>query len=276
MRYTLIYMSNSGKFKITVESCLLLIALIITSCLYTAKFSKSRDDFDIDKSKTDVSHESEKKQGGTKKKIFDKSDYKAEGYKSYTVVIDAGHGGKDEGASSKTGRFKEKNCNLAIVKKLKMMLDQTDINVIYTRLDDRYLTKRRRVVIANEKSADLFISVHCNSSDNIYSKAFGVETLFAKRRGDNKYMTSRRLAYVLLSSVSKSSSNKARKIIRREDLYVLTHTQMPAVIVETGYMSSAKDMNYIRSIEGQYEIADGVYKGIIKSLKEMGRRKNRT
>lgn len=268
-------MSNNGKRKITIESCLLLTALIIISCIYTAKISKSRDEVKVDSTENNVLHKEDKKQNGTTKKtLFNKNDYKVNGFKSYTIVIDTGHGGKDEGARSDNGRYKEKDCNLAIVKKLKLMLDQTDINVIYTRLDDRYLTKRRRAVIANRKKADLFISVHCNASDNIHSKAFGVETLYAKNKGDNRYMTNRRLAYVLLKSVSDSSMNKARKIIRREDLYVLRHTIMPAVIVETGYMSSRKDMSYISSEKGIYEIADGIYKGIIKSLKEMNRRKS--
>lgn len=270
------YMSNNGKYKITVESCILLVTLIIISCLYTAGISKSSDEVKDDSNKDNVVQEEEKKQDSTKKNtIFDKSDYKAKGFKSYTIVIDAGHGGKDEGASSNNGKYKEKTCNLAIVKKLKRMLDQTDIKVIYTRLDDRYVTKKKRVTAANGKKADLFISIHCNASGNIHSKAYGVETLYARTKGDNKYMTNRKLSHILLNSVSKSSSNKARKIIRREDLFVLRHTSMPAAIVETGYMSNKKDMDYIHSEKGQYEIADGVYKGIIKTLKEMSRRKGK-
>lgn len=269
-------MSNSGKYKITVESCILLVLLIITSCIYTAKLSQSGDALNDNVVKDSIVQEKKKKHGSTKKNVlFNEADYKAEGFKRYTIVIDAGHGGKDEGASSNNGRFKEKKCNLAIVKKLKRMLDQTDINVIYTRLDDRYVTKKRRVTVANGKKAALFVSIHCNASDNIHSKAFGIETLYARRKGDSSYMTNRRLSCILLDSVSKSTSNKARKIIRREDLFVLRHTSMPAVIVETGYMSSRKDMNYISSEKGQYEIADGVYRGIIKSLKEIDRRKSK-
>jgi len=269
-------MSNNGKYKITVESCILLILLIITSCIYTAKLSKSSDDINADIGKDSIVQEENKKKDSTKKNaLFNEADYKAEGFGKYTIVIDAGHGGRDEGASSNNGRFKEKNCNLAIVKKLKRMLDQTDINVIYTRLYDRYVTKKRRVTIANGKKAALFVSIHCNASDNIHSKAFGIETLYAKRKGDSRYMTNRRFSCILLGSVSKSTSNKARKIIRREDLFVLRHTSMPAVIVETGYMSSRKDMNYISSAKGQYEIADGVYRGILSSLKEIDRRKRK-
>ena len=137
-------MSNNGKYKITVESCILLILLIITSCIYTAKLSQSSDDINADIGKDSIVQEEKKKQDSTKKNaLFNEAAYKAEGFGKYTIVIDAGHGGRDEVASSNNGRFKEKNCNLAIVKKLKRMLDQTDINVIYTRLYDRYVTKKK-------------------------------------------------------------------------------------------------------------------------------------
>lgn len=269
------YMSNNGRLKVVIESCILLTALVIVSCLYTAELSKSRNVLK-EENKNSVVHEEEKKQGRTvKNALFNKNDYKAEGFKNITVVVDAGHGGKDEGARSNNRRYREKDCNLAMVKKLKQMLDQTDINVIYTRLEDRYITKKRRTVMANRKKADLFISIHCNASDNIHSKASGIETLYAKRKGDSRFMTNRRFAHILLDSVEASSLNKARKCIRREDLFVLRHTDMPAVIVETGYMSNRKDMGYINSQKGQYEIADGIYKGIIKTLKEMSRRKKR-
>ena len=129
-------MSNNGKYKITVESCILLILLIITSCIYTAKLSQSSDDINADIGKDSIVQEEKKKQDSTKKNaLFNEAAYKAEGFGKYTIVIDAGHGGRDEGASSNNGRFKEKNCNLAIVKKLKRMLDQTDINAVsYTHL----------------------------------------------------------------------------------------------------------------------------------------------
>ena len=268
------YMSNNGRVKVVIESCILLIALVIVSCLYTAELSKSRNVLK-EENKNGVVHEEKKQSKTVKNALFNKDDYKAEGFKNITVVVDAGHGGKDEGARSNNRRYREKDCNLAMVKKLKQMLDQTDINVIYTRLEDRYITKKRRTVIANMKKADLFISIHCNASDNIHSRASGIETLYAKRKGDNRLMTNRRFAHILLDTVEASSLNKARKCIRREDLFVLRHTDMPAVIVETGYMSNRKDMSYINSQKGQYEIADGIYKGIIKSLKEMSRRKKR-
>ena len=109
----------------------------------------------------------------------------------------------------------------------------------------------------------------------IFIQGHQASRLYAKRKGDNRLMTNRRFAHILLDTVEASSLNKARKCIRREDLFVLRHTDMPAVIVETGYMSNRKDMSYINSQKGQYEIADGIYKGIIKTLKEMSRRKKR-
>lgn len=135
------YMSNNGRVKVVIESCILLIALVIVSCLYTAELSKSRNVLK-EENKNGVVHEEKKQSKTVKNALFDKDDYKAEGFKNITVVVDAGHGGKDEGARSNNRRYREKDCNLAMVKKLKQMLDQTDINVIYTRLEDRYITKK--------------------------------------------------------------------------------------------------------------------------------------
>lgn len=116
------YMSNNGRVKVVIESCILLIALVIVSCLYTAELSKSRNVLK-EENKNGVVHEEKKQSKTVKNALFDKDDYKAEGFKNITVVVDAGHGGKDEGARSNNRRYREKDCNLAMVKKLKQMLD---------------------------------------------------------------------------------------------------------------------------------------------------------
>lgn len=83
------------------------------------------------------------------------------------VVIDAGHGGKDPGCAG-TSHAKEKDVALEIALKLgKMLVDSlADVNVIYTRKDDRFIELRQRAAIANRNKADLFISVHCNAHTN--------------------------------------------------------------------------------------------------------------
>lgn len=101
--------------------------------------------------------------------------------KKFTVVLDAGHGGeRDPGASryySDIGRLNEKDVTLAIVLKLGRMLEKNkDYKVIYTRKEDVYPTLSERTDLANRSKADLFISVHCNSSPKAVSTAYGTET----------------------------------------------------------------------------------------------------
>lgn len=83
----------------------------------------------------------------------------------YTVVIDAGHGGKDVGALGK--KVKEKDVNLSVALKLGEMITSKmkDVNVVYTRNSDKYLTLQERAQIANKVKGNLFISIHCNSID---------------------------------------------------------------------------------------------------------------
>lgn len=83
----------------------------------------------------------------------------------YTVVIDAGHGGKDVGALGK--KVREKDVNLAVAKKLGEMItsEMKDVTVVYTRNTDKYLTLQERAQIANKSKGNLFISIHCNSID---------------------------------------------------------------------------------------------------------------
>lgn len=90
------------------------------------------------------------------------------------VVIDAGHGGKDPGASG--ARAKEKDIALSLALKLGKRIEESypDIKVIYTRKDDRFIELHKRAKIANDANADLFISIHCNSTRN--TTAFGSET----------------------------------------------------------------------------------------------------
>lgn len=181
------------------------------------------------------------------------------------VVIDAGHGGMDEGTVSADGRQKEKDYNLYVVERLKKRLDQSGIGVYYTRLDDRAVSKKKRVWLANTLNADLLVSVHCNASDPGDTSAFGVEALYSER-STNSSLSGKQLAGALKDNVVKSTGNRDRGLIQREQLYLLHHSKVPASIIEIGYMSNALDLKYIRKARGQEEIAEGIYQGILEAL----------
>lgn len=99
----------------------------------------------------------------------------------YVIVLDAGHGGKDEGAVSDDGKLEEKEYNLAVVKEIARLLEQSGVKVYCTRTTDRTVSKKARVRLANKRQADMLVSVHCNASDARKHSVRGIEVLYSKR-----------------------------------------------------------------------------------------------
>lgn len=183
------------------------------------------------------------------------------------VVIDAGHGGIDDGAKSLRGH-REKDYNLIILKELKLLFDSSDfgIKAYYTRLSDKKVSKAARTGLANSLEADLFISIHCNSSEHGDGIAYGVEALYSNREPQNSELSNKKLAKILLENVAKKVDNKKRGVIRREGLYIMHHSNVPASIIEIGYMSNKSDLKYIITKSGQKKAAEGIYNGILEAL----------
>lgn len=181
------------------------------------------------------------------------------------IVLDAGHGGIDEGTSSAKGHH-EKDYTLMVLQELKKLMDKTDIKVYYTRLSDQKVTKAARTELANKLEADIFISIHCNSSEKGDGRAYGIEALYSKRKLLNSSLGNKKLSKILLDSVAKEVDNKKRGVIRREGLYIMHHSDVPASIIEIGYMSNKSDLKYILSKSGRKKVAKGIYKGIMEAL----------
>lgn len=149
-----------------------------------------------------------------------------------TIVIDAGHGGFDNGARYQ-GR-KEKDDNLRLALAVGKILEQQGYDVIYTRTTDVYQSPYEKAQIANEAGADYFISFHRNSgeNDNTYS---GVQTLIYG--GDEQ---ARRLAESINEELEKTGFTNLG-IEERTGLVVLRRTEMPAVLIEVGFINNDKD-----------------------------------
>lgn len=184
------------------------------------------------------------------------------------IVVDAGHGGMDEGTSSKDGRHVEKDYTLLVVKQLQGLLEKEDIKVYYTRLEDKEVSKKDRVKLANRLNADVLVSVHCNASSVGDSTAYGMETLYSKKKNTKEELTNKRLAQVMLNKLGEETGLRMRGIICRKNLYLLNHAEVPTVIVEIAYMSNKKDLNYIMKESGRQKIAKGIYEGIMQALEE--------
>jgi len=190
-------------------------------------------------------------------KVFDK-----------IVVVDAGHGGMDEGTSSRDGRHVEKDYTLLVVKQLQKLLEKEDIKVYYTRMEDKGVSKKDRTRLTNRLKADIFVSVHCNASSVGDSTAYGMETLYSKRKNTKKELTNKRLAQIMLDNLGKETGLRMRGTIQRKNLYLLNHTEVPTVIVEIAYMSNKNDLKYIMKESGRQKIAKGIFDGIMQALEE--------
>ncbi|MCH5267165.1 MAG: N-acetylmuramoyl-L-alanine amidase [Lachnospiraceae bacterium] len=181
------------------------------------------------------------------------------------IVVDAGHGGNDEGTYTTDGKYEEKAYTLAVVEELKKLFDQTNVKVYYTRLEDKEVSKKDRVSLANDVQADLFISVHCNASNPGDSSSHGVEALYSKRKTKSA-ISNKQLAEVLLDEVVNETGRRKRGVIRREDLYLMHHSKVPVSIVELAYITNKSDMKYLSQKKGRQKFAQGIYNGAIRLL----------
>lgn len=172
------------------------------------------------------------------------------------VVLDAGHGAKDSGAVGVTGKY-EKNFNLAVVLKAAELLKQENkIDVVLTRSDDTFLELKDRAGMANKLKADLFISVHANSSGS--SAASGTETYYQRE-------ASKALAKVMHKYLVKATGLSDRGV-RYGNFHVIRETTMPAVLLEVGYLSNKGDESLLFSETLQNNVAASMVSGIKEYL----------
>ncbi len=212
-----------------------------------------------------------------------------------TIVLDPGHGGKDSGAVGKGG-LKEKKITLDIALRLRDVLEQDGYKVIMTRSDDRFISLGRRAQIANEASADMFVSIHANASRRRSSSGFEVFYLSdatddharALEAAENDSLPletgepvssdtevivwdllntafraeSRTLADAVcrgLKAVRVPSENRGVKSAR---FAVLKGSRMPAVLVEVGFITNPSESGWLNLPDYRQRLADGIRQGI--------------
>ncbi len=178
-------------------------------------------------------------------------------YSGRTVVIDAGHGGKDPGAISYLG-YPEKEVNLKVAQKVAWRLKSKGIRVIMTRNNDTFIELNDRAEIANREGADLFVSIHHDSNHNRTRRGY---TLYI---APNASETSRRAGRFIEKALSGTglSSNG----MRTNDYRVLMRTQGPAVLVECGYLSNPSEAAILYDGDFQNRIANAIVQGILQAL----------
>ncbi len=179
------------------------------------------------------------------------------------IVVDAGHGGNDPGALASNGKY-EKDINLGVTLELKKLLDKhSDIKVYYTRTTDIRPSLAARCALANEVDADFFISIHSNTLDQ---KSYrGTETLYLPGK-DTPGLNSFELAEIVQEVFAANTKFPDYKIKERENLYVLNGTNMPAVILEMGYLSNAEDLKLLSDTSYYDEIGKGIELAILETF----------
>ncbi len=224
-----------------------------------------------------------------------------------TIVIDAGHGGKDPGCHGASYNESKIALKIALELGAKIKEEYPEVRVLYTRMKDVFVDLHERSAIANRNKANLFISIHCNSHPS--SKFAGTETYtmglhktnnnleVAKRENSvilqeanyeknyNGFDPNSPLGHIMManyqSAFMMNSIKLAQKIerqfkrqternsygVKQAGFLVLWETAMPSVLVETGFLTNKYEEQYLASWEGQDEIADSIFRAF-KSYKE--------
>ncbi|TDQ37996.1 N-acetylmuramoyl-L-alanine amidase [Aureibacillus halotolerans] len=173
------------------------------------------------------------------------------GIQGKTIVIDAGHGGRDPGAIGKGSTY-EKTVALRTSLMLADRLSSLGANVVLTRSNDTYLTLRERVQISEANAADAFLSLHYDGSDN--SLATGVGSFYFDSRG-------KALAATILPSLS-SHTTMTNRGIKEANYHVLRENAQPAVLVELGFMTTPTDEQKIVTASYQANAVAGIVDGL--------------
>lgn len=186
------------------------------------------------------------------------------------LVLDAGHGGLDAGASGK--RFKEKNMTLGIVLAAKRYFDKDNrFKVLYTRTTDTYPSLDDRWKLANSNNAELFISVHINSA---LKTSTGTETLVNGPRirlTAKNGINSKELAVAMQRGALGTTGFVNRGLVNRTGLRILNCAMMPACIIEYGFISNPTEEKIMHAHISMY--GRDLYSSIVNFMKQQGRLK---
>lgn len=170
-----------------------------------------------------------------------------------TVVVDAGHGGKDSGAYRKTGPA-EKTVTLDVAKRLERKLRESQFKTIMTRSSDEFIPLEQRVAIENAQKNAIFVSIHFNDSRRRGIKGF--ETYY--HSGDSVELA-RKIQHKLMTI-----PNSVDRGVRTANFRVLRLADYPAVLVECGFLSNRKDGKQARDSEYRELLADRIAEAIVE------------
>ncbi len=238
------------------------------------------------------------KTAGTSAAANNKSTTSAPASKKYTIVIDAGHGGKDPGCIGKGGT-KEKTVVLAVAKKLKTKLDAAGFKTYLTRSDDTYLKLAERASIAERRKGDLFISLHANANPSRAMKGFSIYTLSEKASdeeakklaesenaadkidvdGFSDFSKDIRIALSALqqhavAEMSEEYAASCAKVFRNSGIeaqpgakvrhapFAVLRSTVPGALVELGHLSNASEEKLLKSDSHQNKLVTAIVRSV--------------
>lgn len=196
------------------------------------------------------------------KPIYSKQGHADKILQPITVVLDAGHGGKDAGTYGPNGEL-EKDLTLAIVQKIKSLNSGSPINWVLTRSEDVYLSPIERVNFSKAQKPDLFISIHMDGVKLPDESHTGLSVYVAKEGAANTE-NSKLLASGIIGTF-KSNYNLPvgpNPVQRQMGIAVLQNNECPSVLIEAGYMTNKNDVAYVKSEAGQLAIAQNILAAI--------------
>ncbi len=221
-------------------------------------------------------------------------------FKVKTVVIDAGHGGKDPGCHGKVSKESEVALKVALELGKTIKTYMPDVKVVYTRTTDKFVELHDRAEIANKNNADLFISIHCNSADN--KQVHGTETYtmglgksdgnldVAKRENSvilqeedylkkyDGFNPNSPMAHIYFANLQsaylenslrfadhvetqfKSRVGRNSRGVKQGNLLVLWKSSMPSALIEIGFLTNAQEEKFLNDPLGQSYIASAIYR----------------
>lgn len=188
------------------------------------------------------------------------------------VVLDPGHGGPDGGAVGKDGT-QEKDITLMITEMTRDYLEQAGATVYLTRESDadlaahdlKGLAKRKSADIRNrlkfieEKSADFFLTIHLNSLST--SRWSGAQTFYTGNFPENKH-----LAEMIQAEIIRNLENTTRVPLEINGIYLLNHAVVPGALVEVGFISNEAELELLKDVDYQQEMAASIYQGVLNYL----------
>ncbi len=180
-----------------------------------------------------------------------------------TIVLNAGHGGNDFGATSLSGKIYEKDITLSITKKIKALNSNKNFNIILTRENDTYQSPQAIATFTNAQNPDLYVSIHLDAAEKNSQNSSGMNVLVAKDNFSNAEKSK-----LFASAIINEFSNHyplpvaPNPLQKEKGIWALQEIKCPSVLIETGYISNKKDIDYLMDEKNQEQIARNILNGM--------------